>query len=94
MKTELHPLFGAVGAAYGLSAHSTTALALGVVYAVAMKLLAIASAAVDKAAAKDTAEPEAAKLVDEAEPYVADAVADAFRPATVPATAAMGAGAP
>jgi hypothetical protein len=91
VKTELHSLFGAAGAAYGLNAHSTTALGLGIVYAVAMKLLAIAGAAVDKAAAKDTAEPVAAKIVEAAEPAVAEALG--FEPASVPATAAMQAGA-
>ena len=91
VRTELHSLLGAAGAAYGLNAHSTTAIGLGAAYAVAMKLLALASAYVERAAAKDTAYPAAAKLVDD---VAAAAGVPELASAPVPPAAAMQAGAP
>ncbi|MGD0220643.1 MAG: hypothetical protein ABSC73_09355 [Acidimicrobiales bacterium] len=63
IRTELHSLLGVGGAAYGLNVHALTPVVLGVVYAVAVRLLGVASKAVDQAAAKDTAYPGASGLV-------------------------------
>jgi hypothetical protein len=62
LRSELHSLLGAAGAAFGLNAHSTTVLAAGAAYAVAMKGLAILSSSLEKKLAKSPAEEAAVSL--------------------------------
>jgi hypothetical protein len=79
VRTELHSLLGVAGAAYGVNAHAATPMVLGIGYAVAVRLLAVVSSAVEKAAAKDTDYPVAEKVVDAAAAYI-----PALAPPTAP----------
>ncbi|MGA3023046.1 MAG: hypothetical protein ABSE66_09675 [Thermoplasmata archaeon] len=99
VKTELHSLLGAGGAAYGLNAHSTKVALIGAGYALAMKGLAIVGAYVSKAAAKNPDVAGAAKVVDTALDTVAPELPAPYETAArelaaAPVTAAMQAGAP